>query len=435
MFKDKHFEVIRTKAVALILAGALSSALADTVFSVREAAKSGVRGVQSQSAVRPEDSRRGADGDQDEAQDGRQLQHQKQTTALIVSAIGEPRHAPGSDGHTHIEYDLIFTNVTDNPVTLTTVQVFNGRGRQLLELEGEALKAVTRKLLGGGAPTNQVAASGALATVIDLVVPPGEAPRRLTHRIAYQLDAGTPEIIKAIVGSLSIEGPELDVDRHGPVVIAPPLSGDGWWNSNGCCDMTAHRTFRLIVGGSWYTKPETFAIDWIQVRGNRFFSGDGTSNEQHFAYGAEIKSVADGEVVFVRDGLPDETPNQPPVYVKQPLDFAGNQVVVRIQPGVFATYVHLQPGSIEVAVGAHVRTGQRLGRLGNSGNSTAPHLHFGLSDGPDILTSNSLPFVIDRYRFVGVVAPDSTETNIRIVPAPQHQRATYPLAPSVTNFR
>jgi hypothetical protein len=365
----------------------------------------------------------------------RQPQPQEQTTALIVSAIGVPLYAQGSDGHTHIEYDLIFTNVTDHPVTLTSVQVFNGRGRQLLALEGEALKAMTRKLKDDGAPTNQVPASGALVTVIDLVVPHGEMPRKLTHRIAYQLDPDTPELRQALIGSLSIEGLELVVDRRGPVVIAPPLSGDGWWNANGCCDMEPHRVLRLIAGGSRYTKPETFAIDWVRVQGNRLFSGDGTRNEQYFAYGAEVKSVADGEVVFVRDGLPEETPNQPPVHVKQPLDFAGNQVVVRIRPGVFATYAHLQPGSIEVGVGEQVRTGQRLGRLGSSGNSNAPHLHFGLSDGPNILTSNSLPLVIDRYRFVGVVTPESTPTDIRIVPAPRHEHETHPLINSVIYLR
>ena len=39
--------------------------------------------------------------------DNRPPQRQEQTTALIVSAIGGPRYAPGSDGQTHIEYDLI----------------------------------------------------------------------------------------------------------------------------------------------------------------------------------------------------------------------------------------------------------------------------------------------------------------------------------------
>lgn len=373
------------------------------------------------------------DAEQHDADDARQNDRQPQNTSLIVSTTGEPHYAPGSDGLTHIEYDLISTNATSSPVTLTSVQVFDRRGRQLMELAGDALKAVTQPLLGG-APTVQVAASGAVATVIDLVVPHGEVPGRLTHRITYQLDPQTPEILKALIGSLVIEGPELVVDRRGPIVIAPPLTGDGWWNANGCCEMTPHRTFRLAVDGARYVKPETFAIDWTQIRGNRYFSGDGTSNEQHFAYGAEVRSVADGEVVFVRDGRPEETPFQPVLHVKQPLDFPGNHVIVRIRPGVFASYSHLQPG-IAVGIGDQVRTGQWLGRLGNSGNSTAPHLHFGLSDGPDILASNDVPFVIDRYGFVGVVSLDSELTEIQVIPAPRRERVTHPLVNSVTDFR
>jgi len=445
MSQMQHFRTTKTRGVAMIvvLAGALSVVLAAGSSSIQLSA-SGPPGFGSERSPQftalAVAATQDTDAEQDDTGGAQQNERQQQTTALIVSATGEPYFAPGSDGRTHIEYDLIHTNVTNYPVTLTSVQVFNGRGRQLLELKGEALKAVTQSLgLGGstelGEPTVQVAASGALATVIDLVVPHGEVPRSLTHRIAYQLDPQTPEINQALIGSLSIEGPELVVDRRGPIVIAPPLSGDGWLNGNGCCEMTIHRTIRLAAGGSRYTKPEAFAIDWVQVQGNRFFSGDGTSNEQHYAYGAEVRSVADGEVVFVRDGMPEETPFQPPANVKRPLDFAGNQVVVRIRPGVFATYVHLQPGSIEVGVGAQVRTGQRLGRLGNSGNSTAPHLHFGLSDGPDILTSNSLPFVIDRYRFVGVVSPDSEPTDIHIIPAPRRERVTHPLVNSVTDFR
>ena len=142
-----------------------------------------------------------------------------------------------------------------------------------------------------------------------------------------------------------------------------------------------------------------FAIDWIRLEDNRLFTGDGTRNEDYFAFGAEVLAVADGTVVFVRDGMPEDTPNEPPTTLHQPLDYGGNEVVLEIAPGVYAFYAHLQPGSIRVQIGETVTTGQVLGLLGNTGNSTAPHLHFQLADGPDVLTATSLPFVIDHDRW------------------------------------
>ena len=130
---------------------------------------------------------------------------------------------------------------------------------------------------------------------------------------------------------------------------------------------------------------------------NRTFEGDGTQNEQYFAFGAQVRSATSGEVVDVRHGLPNETPNNDPQNVRLPLDVGGNHAVVRVRPGVYAFYGHLQPGSIVVQEGDHVEAGRLLGKLGSSGNSTQPHLHFDLSDGPDPLTSDSLPHVFDRY--------------------------------------
>jgi murein DD-endopeptidase MepM/ murein hydrolase activator NlpD len=131
------------------------------------------------------------------------------------------------------------------------------------------------------------------------------------------------------------------------------------------------------------------------------------------------------------------------VAVQHPGDYAGNHVVVEIAPGVFATYAHLQPGSLAVRVGERVTPGQRLGRLGNSGNTTAPHLHFQISDGPDIVTANSLPFVFDRYTLAGTVdaetvVPAFTEPSapaLVIAGPPQAQSATYPLVLTVQDFR
>jgi Peptidase family M23 len=343
-----------------------------------------------------------------------------QTTALLVTAIHDPLRVTGSDGMVHLEYDLVLTNVFTTPVTITAIDVLTPDGQSLLQLEGDALKAMTRPLIGS-TPTDLVPQSGAVAAMLDVVVPPDQVPARLTHRITYDLAPDAPNL--SIIGSHEIVGPELAVDPFAPLVIAPPLRGSGWLNANGCCAASAHRSARLAVDGARLVKIETFAIDWIRLEGPRFYAGDGTRNEDYFGFGTEVLAVGDGTVAFVRDGIPEETPNEPPTTVHQPLDYGGNEVVLELAPGVYAFYAHLQPGSIRVQVGETVTTGQILGLLGNTGNSTAPHLHFQLADGTDVLTATSLPFVIDAWTLAGTVAPESTATDVRssVLPNPKRR--------------
>jgi hypothetical protein len=353
------------------------------------------------------------------------------TTALLVSAIHDPLRVTGSDGMVHLEYDLILTNVFTAPVTITAIEVLTPDGQSLLQLEGDALEAMMQPMFGR-TPMDVVPQSGALAVILDVVVPPDQVPERLTHRITYELAPDAPNL--AIVGSQEIRGPELVVDPFTPVVIAPPLRGPGWANANGCCDASAHRSARLAVDGSHIVTFELFAIDWIRLEGNRLFTGDGTRNEDYFAFGAEVLAVADGTVAFVRDGLPEETPNEPVMAVHQPLDFGGNEVVLELAPGVYAFYAHLQPGSIRVQAGDLVTTGQVLGLLGNTGNTTAPHLHFQLADGPDILTATSLPFVFDHWTLAGTIDPESTPTDVRVAGTSEPQAGTLPLDLTVADF-
>jgi hypothetical protein len=353
------------------------------------------------------------------------------TTALLVTAIHDPLRVTGSDGTVHLEYDLVLTNVFTAPVTITAIEVLTPEGQSLLQLEGDALEAMTQPLFGR-TPMDVVPQSGALAVILDVVVAPDQVPARLTHRITYELAPDAP--LTTIIGSREIVGPELAVDPFMPLVIAPPLRGTGWANANGCCDASAHRSARLAVDGSHLVTFELFAIDWIRLEGNRLFTGDGIGNEDYFAYGAEVLAVAEGTVAFVRDGLPEEAPNEPVMAVHQPLDYGGNEVVLELVPGVYAFYAHLQPGSIRVQVGETVSTGQVRGLLGNTGNTTAPHLHFQLADGPDILTANSLPFVIDAWTLAGTIAPESTASDVQVVGTPAPQTATLPLELTVADF-
>jgi murein DD-endopeptidase MepM/ murein hydrolase activator NlpD len=421
------------RKTAVFAAASLAFALAVVFSSIGCAADeppgTGSRTAQDEEFTRPALATRG------DARAGERASDTPQTTALKASVIHEPLYARGSDGKVHLEYDLLSTSVFPDPVRLTKVEVLADDGRRLLNLEGDDLRARTQPL-GDTTPTSKVPPSSAVATLIDVVVPPGEVPERVTNRVTYELVPDTPEILEALISGLQTMGPRLEVPPRPATVIAPPLSGEGWFNANGCCEPTPHRSFRTAADGLRFATPETFAIDWVQLRGGRLFEGDGTKNEQYFAFGAEVRSATYGEVVVVRDGRPEETPNNDPKNVVLEQDFGGNHVAVRVRPGVYAFYAHLQPGSIDVGVGDTVETGQRIGELGNTGNSTQPHLHFELSDGPDPLTSNSLPFVVDRYTFAGSVDPDqSTDKDLLIDGTSQSERETYPLFPSVADFR
>jgi murein DD-endopeptidase MepM/ murein hydrolase activator NlpD len=120
--------------------------------------------------------------------------------------------------------------------------------------------------------------------------------------------------------------------------------------------------------------------------------------------------------------------------VTKPSDFGGDGVVVKIRPGVFAHYYHMVTGSVRVEVGQRVWSGRKLGLLGNSGNTSGPHLHFGITDGRDPLTSNSLPFEIDRFRFEGTAAPGPTPGELIVSGEPRDERRSHPLATSVSDY-
>jgi hypothetical protein len=151
-----------------------------------------------------------------------------------------------------------------------------------------------------------IPSSGAVAVEVDLALAPGTVPPRVTNRIAYTLPAGEPSA--AVLGATEVDGPEVAVDRRPAIVIKPPLEGNGWLATTACCGPNAHRDLRLAVNGRRIETPETFAVDWGLVKGDRLFEGDGSANQQFYGFGADVLAVADGTVVFTQDGEPEQSP-------------------------------------------------------------------------------------------------------------------------------
>jgi hypothetical protein len=201
-----------------------------------------------------------------------------------------------------------------------------------------------------------------------------------------------------------------------------------------CCKPNLHRDLHIAIDGVRIETAETFAIDWAKVKNNRIFDGDGRENEQHYAFGEDVFAVADGTVVSIQDGKPETTPN---VQMKPESkdDYGGNHVILEIAPDVFALYVHLQPGSLTVKVGDVVKAGALLAKVGNTGPSNGPHLHFGVSNKPDLFAGRSLPFVFDSFTMVGAIDFDASEgDHLVIVPDLREVRSAYPLYGGIQNY-
>ncbi len=127
------------------------------------------------------------------------------------------------------------------------------------------------------------------------------------------------------------------------------------------------------------------------------WKGPEDKNESYFCYNQPIYSVAEGKVVDMSDGMPENVPHSGAYAV--PLDFnnaAGNHVVVEIAPHRYVLYAHMRPGSVQVKLGDHVRVGQILGHVGNTGSSVEPHLHMHIDDQPSFLAGNGMPYEFTR---------------------------------------
>jgi hypothetical protein len=352
-------------------------------------------------------------------------------TAILVSPIHEAQIVRADDGNDHVEYEILVVNVLSEPVTLASVTVLDPAGNELLRIEGSALAAATQTLFAKTA-TPVVPASAAVSVDVDLILPPDTAPERVTHRVAYTLKADSE--LALMVDSLEVNAPEVTINRQPAMVIRPPFKRKGWLATTACCKPNVHRDLRVAIDGVRIETAETFAIDWAKVKNDRLFDGNGKRVEQYYGFGEDVLAVADGTVVYIHDGMPDETPSALMV-PKSKSDYGGNNVILEITPNVFAWYAHLRQGSLTVKVGDTVKAGAPIAKLGNTGPSEGPHLHLGLLDKPDPIGGRSLPFVFDSFTLDGEVDFDTSKGDRLVIrPDARQVRSAYPLYGGIQDY-
>jgi len=331
-------------------------------------------------------------------------------TSLVAWPIASPQPVLCTDDKIHLVYELLVMNVSSSAMTLDRLEMLDaykddaGTSTKsadtiVARLQGADLEATIRAFPTGS--TRSVGPFQLTRTFLDVkFAKDASLPKTLRHRfqVTFAPATGTPPLTSATM----VSG-RTDVTNAPAVVIGPPLEGPRWVDAVGCCyPPSAHRTATMPINGK-FVAFERFAIDFAQLNPeNKLYTGPREKLSSYAYVGARVLAVADGTVVNLQDGRPEETPpNFPQGY--DLLQLLGNFVIVDIGHGHFAFYAHFQPNTLKVHKGDKVRRGQVLALLGNSGNSDAPHLHFGIEDGPLPYASNGVPFVLSSFRTTGAV--------------------------------
>lgn len=204
----------------------------------------------------------------------------------------------------------------------------------------------------------------------------------------------------------------MTTDRHqelaGAVAVGFPLRGEWYPIRSPGSRIPSHGTDVLA---------QRYAFDLQRLGpGRRYHPAGwirtlvaGVPLHECYGWGEPVHSALEGEVTAAVDGEPERTWLHP---VRELWHVSANTVAFRrtaaverlvgnhviVQSGhLHAAYVHLAPGSVRVRPGQRIDRGEILGRVGSTGNSTAPHLHFQLMDGPDPLTARPVPAAFAAY--------------------------------------
>lgn len=215
------------------------------------------------------------------------------------------------------------------------------------------------------------------------------------------------------VGKVQTNRSDKMLEAHKPIIVEFPLRGEWLSPNTPGKKIPSHGTNKL---GTRY------AYDFIQVDWKRKglpayrvslpqYLLFGVPLNEYYCWGQEVYAPCDGIVVQAKDGykerertnlLADMSHAYKIAHYFNPKkddiqSVAGNYIIMKCGDQVYAALVHLQTESIRVSVGQSVKKGEVIGRVGHSGNSYMPHLHFQLMDSCDMSTANGLPCAFEQY--------------------------------------
>jgi hypothetical protein len=293
-------------------------------------------------------------------------------------------------------YEIHLTNFSPYDLLLHSLTVLDESSHRQLSMWSDRDLAKRFRLLGkpdDAENPSMVVHSGQTAIVyIEYECAASELPAELVHHVDYSI-AGQQ-------ARFTVGGGRTTIQTEAPVELSPPLRGGPWVAVYSPDWQRGHRRMFYAIDGTAHV-PGRFAVDFFMVDDQgKTTHGDSDRVQDALDYGAAVLAVADAKVVAIRDGIP-ESEKISQNYKHSLEDAPGNHIVLQLDDHRFAVYEHLKPGSIRVSVGSRVRRGQIIAALGFTGDSTGPHLHFDVANGPEPLNAEGLPFVCTQFNLIG----------------------------------
>lgn len=327
-------------------------------------------------------------------------------------------------GKASLVYELQFTNYEHAPVVLKSITA-SSANKTLLVLRDDNLKSCLRVLGGDDGDATAIGPGKSVVAFLWIDVPVNAIPKSFSHRFTFEKIGERPDWLNGVECR-----PDSRPLRH----FGPPLKGSNWVAGNGPANTTGHRRARFAIGCEPWIG-QRFAIDYVQIdKSGKTYEGDESKNESYYCYGESALAVTDATVVSVVDGIP---PNVPQKGIGVPItmrSLPGNHIILDVGGGLYAAYAHLIPGSIVVRRGQKVRKGQVLARVGNTGNSSEPHLHFQIMNKPSFIEAQGIPYV-QTDAWVQDAKADDTDLIFKAVGAPRRLSGEMPVVDQIVEFR
>ncbi len=172
----------------------------------------------------------------------------------------------------------------------------------------------------------------------------------------------------------------LPIQLSSSIELTPPFKGDWYVFHGGNSALLNHHHF----AGS-----QKYSMDILAPEDGKLPLEQITDLLQYKTFGKSLYSPVDGVIVAVKNSLPDQRIGE-----TDRKNLAGNHIVIKTDTDIFLLMAHLQNNSVLVAEGDRVKAGQEIAKIGNSGNTSQPHLHIQAMTDIDFKNPKSRPLPI-----------------------------------------